>query len=264
MVRKKLTFVDDVNRNIDLADYGLCFNDFTHIFKNYDWVYAIGKFGKFSSPGISDIDGFLIIKDGYFQNALKVYDRWLETKNLYRYLFFHPPVIVTLKMLQYINHVHSLNSLKMIYTSKDIHFESDLRKEDRNFLNIAWTTYLISIVIKLCYLPDKISLRMFLLVLGNLHESYKNLGFLFNEKDRRNEKGRHLRTQILKGYPNLQLKVENEFYKTLDGIFYFLSNFRRAPCARQARVLPSRHTNRPAFGYSKYQIVNRILLVPTL
>ena len=114
----------------------------------------------------------------------------------------------------------------MIYTSKDIHFESDLRKEDRNFLNIAWTTYLISIVIKLCYLPDKISLRMFLLVLGNLHESYKNLGFLFNEKDRRNEKGRHLRTQILKGYPNLQLKVENEFYETLDGIFYFLSNFR--------------------------------------
>jgi hypothetical protein len=164
---------------IEFCDYENVLNNFIKHFEGFPWIIGLGKFGEIRNPGISDLDLIVLTEDGFLKQSQEEFQNWLSFNKVVSNVIIHPPVFISESMLKNITQLHTLNHVKWIKKSKNIHIFSNNNQE---ILKIIWTTWLLVYMIPYVFLSKEIDLRNGLLLLKNLHQSCYNLTELIGDR----------------------------------------------------------------------------------
>ncbi len=106
---------------------------------------AFYTFGKIRTPGVSDIDLLLVVRDEEWHKAYKITQSLITSSELFCYLFVHPPIIVSRSIIPHLFYIHSLYHCTYIYGEKDHLAEKDYFDDDvetRLIRHAVWASYM--------------------------------------------------------------------------------------------------------------------------
>ena len=73
---------------------------------------AFYTFGKIRTPGVSDIDLLLVVRDEEWHKAYKITQSFITSSELFCYLFVHPPIIVSRSIIPHLFYIFKLKYFK--------------------------------------------------------------------------------------------------------------------------------------------------------
>ncbi len=154
-----------------LSEYESCLEEISNILMKQNFIVSVYKFGNINFPGISDIDILIVIDnlDNYKIKRSIILD-YLKCKEIFIYLFFHEPIIVTREDLKFMHLFHSAENL--------LWKEGEKINLKRNFFEkeecLMWNSYFIINFLLLMKKRGNVSLRYTLLLLNNLAYTIKS------------------------------------------------------------------------------------------
>lgn len=141
---------------------------------------GIYRFGKISTPGVSDIDLLVTTRDADWKTLTLRARSIIGSTGLFRYLFIHEPVTVSESILPYLAQLHTLKNCHFLWGNWDplAHMSlDDGQVSVRTMQHITWNS---SIRIAALELDNGvIGLRRVLLLMNNLlHSTYSGNSLL--------------------------------------------------------------------------------------
>ena len=100
---------------MQLADYEAAIACFTERFgREFAGEYVIYQFGAIRTPGVSDIDLLIVVKDEFWKKAREIAKTIIASSGALHYLFAHEPLTICQSLLPHINLLHTLENLKFL------------------------------------------------------------------------------------------------------------------------------------------------------
>jgi hypothetical protein len=131
------------------------------------------SFGKVTTPGVSDIDLLIIVRDEEWQKAHNVIKTQRLSSGLLYYLFFHEPLIVPRSIVPHICNLHTLGNCRHVYGKADALAEFRLLADDDNQTGFTrhavWASFIRIAALQLQH--SYIGLRKALMLMHNLLSS---------------------------------------------------------------------------------------------
>lgn len=144
---------------------------------------AFYEFGRLRTPGVSDIDLLIIVRDDEWQKAREIAQSLMQSSVLFRYIFTHEPVIVTQSMIPHLFLLHTLENCRQVHGKRDPLSEADSLSLDAkgNFIRHAvWASFMRIAALELQH--SCIGLRRTLILMHNLLTSaLYGISFLSNQ-----------------------------------------------------------------------------------
>jgi hypothetical protein len=157
-------------RDLVLADYQQAIDLSLEILRRLPGVCFVGQFGAVNTPGVSDIDLLVIVRD---ENFMTVYEKSKRIPNEIpngAYLFVDSIAVIPYSIARVARVLHSFKNLRILWGDSSI---LDLLKESAfpiMLINaIIWNSHLWDAAARLCV--HRQSLRPLLLGLGNFVQS---------------------------------------------------------------------------------------------
>lgn len=212
--------LDDVRRGLALEDYEAVATSLFAELSSEPGVLALGLFGEFSNPGISDVDA-LVIAEPWACRALKdQITGWLNSQDLAHYLFSHMPLLVPETMLEHSRFLHTLYQARWVHQLRPLDLPP-AGEPHTGFLELVWTSFLLAAIADVALMPS-ISLRFLLLLLKNIHQSCENLSQRLGELHRFKDRSHALRLQVIASPladEDLLRAVDLEYQRSVDVLF---------------------------------------------
>lgn len=179
---------------ISREEYDKSVNNFVDNSKEMPFIKSVYLFGNIGSPGISDIDLFIVVSSkGNFEKIKKIILKNLRNSSKYSdYLYYHDPIIVTEKEAPYTKFFHTTKNLKLLYGNK-INFK-DIKNP---LIEKLWNTFFYRTYLNE-HKKNIVSERRLLLILNNLSESIR---YNLSEKEGKKfkDKVERIRKEVLSG-----------------------------------------------------------------
>ena len=86
---------------------------------------AFYSFGKVSTPGVSDLDLLMIVRDEECQKARQIAHEIILSSGLLYYLFSHEPVIVPKSMVPHLYFLHTLENCIHVLHHEEYSYSPD-------------------------------------------------------------------------------------------------------------------------------------------
>lgn len=203
-------------KKLKSRDYEIALRRIVKDLSRLKYVREIYQFGQIKSPGISDIDLMIVLRDirNYESRVLEIMKIIAKIKNS-DYLVVHRPIIVTGKDLRYINLFHSVANLKQIYgKSRKIKISYNPGSKEM----LMWNSFFYELIFAAVSSPRIQSLRRNLLLLNNLVVCIENNDPVSKNSYLFRKKVFNLRKKVLKTNKNLQNECTNLFLEGIEFI----------------------------------------------
>lgn len=108
---------------------------FVNKLKKYDDILAVYQIGSINTPGISDVDLLIVLKD-----KAAIDPRLLSIKSLNeeeKYVFMHEARILNVSALRHLNYRFNVESLKKIYDKYHLNLTLDEYLDDNEFQKVS-------------------------------------------------------------------------------------------------------------------------------
>lgn len=220
-----INIVDDLDREILYSDYEKIKDKFVKICEECGVSKKnIAFFGTIGHPGISDLDAVVVSSPDLLKKIDVAFNYKRSQSSVFSYVFWHPPVYVINKVINYFKYLHTLESLTPLV--EDSIFSDDVSmpsENDKKVLNIVWFIFLINVysgIYKRAMNANPISLRLILLIYSNIMKSY-----LFFNKEKIPEyiiSSNSLRSIILDSRDTIH--INNFLWEKLSSLFLLAVN----------------------------------------
>jgi hypothetical protein len=218
---------DDVIKNITEQSYNSAIGDFLEFFQAKEWVRSIAQIGDISSPGISDLDCLIVVRNNHLNDVYRSFIDWRRQSDIREYFFPHPPIFITEEMQTHLPYLHTLHSLRWLYNKSE--FNIDQNREYIYYLNLIWASYILSISLNMFFNTAPQSLRKALLIMKNIHISCDILSNYNDIHDNHAEKSKGIRENIYihRNIPDvLYADIQDEFSESMNRLLTLLDNNR--------------------------------------
>jgi hypothetical protein len=185
----------DLRTDLCSKDYSRAFDAFVTRAWRLPGVLAVGRFGNWGEPGISDIDGVVVVEDGEVAASRAALKGWIRQNAERSYLFWHPPLVLSRAALSHLAHLHSLDGLEWVEPPPLAPASMD--DGGREHLDLVWATFITVIAGRICAERLRSGARTGLLVLKNIHMALVRLSALNHEPSRALERTRSIRARCL-------------------------------------------------------------------
>lgn len=172
-----INIVDDLNREIIYSDYEKIRDRFVKICEECGVSKEnIAFFGTIGHPGISDLDAVVVSSPDLLKKIDVAFNYERSQSSVFSYIFWHPPVYVINKTINYLRHLHTLENLTPLIENSIFKSEVSISfGNDKKVLNIVWFCFLTNVyldIYKRVLKGNAVNLRLLLLVYNNIMHSY--------------------------------------------------------------------------------------------
>lgn len=195
-----MLLVDDVRRDVVIEQYHLATSGLFASLMEDEGVTAMGLFGEFSTPGISDVDAVIVARREHLKPISEKAQVWIAGNPQAQYLFTHPPLFITEDQLRSAGRLHTLYNVRWHHQRKSVEVQPP-SEEASMLLEFSWVSFLLPALAN-TMLSGQASLRGTLLILKNLHQSCENLSKHTGAPRSYKHLSSHIRSQVLASDPH--------------------------------------------------------------
>lgn len=174
----RLIYPDIPQINLDTYEKGLsCFID--RFLEGYSGEIAFYQFGEIKTPGVSDIDLLMVVKDENWKQARHKAQSIINSSGLLSFLFIHEPVVACESLVPCLPFLHTFENCRYLQGTWDPLAQVSIEIQDENarfMRHVVWNSFMRIATLELE--NSSIGLRRALILMQNLLTS-AHFGNLF-------------------------------------------------------------------------------------